>query len=458
MITLNNSFTTLLKNIEPDKDAKNYAQDAHKPLRDYLGKDSVFSSFFAGSFLYGSYARHTAVGAIKDVDIVVLTTFEHTNDEHTPKKALSKLKKALTNYYEDASNTEYQRKSIQVKDPLPDNPDVKMTLDVIPAILVEGNDNPLLVPDREDGEWVYSHPKGHLEHTSKLNDSEHGDGMFVPLVKIMKHWWAFRAPRKKAKPKGFWIEILTGECFDCTKETYAEHFIAVLEQISSRYWNYKWLIQPPELNDPSMPGETLKTSMTLDEFQEFMEEVQNSLTSAQDAIAREDTYESSQIWNELFGDEFPITGQVQVANKEAKSFFIDEINVEREQFLFRDFDVRYQKSDYKLSINCIVEQDGSRPFSLRGHNKLIKRNATLTYKVERDKSRLPRSCKIMWKVKNTGEHARSLQQLRGEIAPDQGWWKKKESTAYRGTHYVECYAIDEQGICIAKDRIYISIE
>lgn len=458
MMTLNSSFDKLLHNIEPDKESKTYAREAHKPLRAYLEKDDAFRAFFVGSFLYGSYARYTAVGSIKDVDIVVLTNFDHKNDEHTPKKVLFKLKKALTKYYEDASNTEYQRKSVQVKDPLPDNPDVKMTLDVIPAIPVQGNEKPLLVPDREDGQWVYSHPKGHLAHTSKLNNSDHGDDMFVPLVKIMKHWWAYQAPRKKAKPKGFWVETLTGECLDSTKKTYAEHFIAVLEQISLRFWNYKWLTEPPQLDDPSMPGEKLKTSMTLVEFQAFMEKVAASLALARNAISQEDTYEGSQIWHELFGDEFPITGEVQVANKEAKSLFIDEINPEHEQFLFRDFNIPYQESEYKLCINCSVEQDGWRPFFLRGHKKLIKKSASLTYKIEQNKSNLPKSCKIMWKVKNTGEQARSLQKLRGEITQDQGRWEKKESTAYTGTHYVECYAIDEQGICVAKDRIYISIE
>lgn len=458
MMTLNSSFDKLLQNIEPDKEAKTYAQEAHKPLRAYLEKDDAFSPFFVGSFLYGSYARYTAVGGIKDIDIVVLTSFDNTNSEHTPKKVLSKLKKALTKYYEDASNIEYQRKSIQVKVPLPDNPDVKMTLDVIPAIPVQGNENPLLVPDRQDGLWVYSHPKGHLAHTSKLNNSEHGAGMFVPLVKIMKHWWAFQAPRKKAKPKGFWIETLSGECIDFTKKTFAEHFIAVLEQISSRYWNYQWLTEPPQLNDPAMPGETLKTSMTLAEFQIFMETVAKSLTLARDAISQEDTYEGSNLWHELFGDEFPITGEVRVANKESKSLFIDELNLAHEQFLFRDFGIPYKESEYRLSINCKVEQDGWRPFFLRGHKELIKKSASLTYEVEQNKSNLPRSCRIMWKVKNTGEQARSLQKLRGEITPDRGSWKKKESTSYTGTHYVECYVINEEGICIAKDRIYISIE
>ena len=163
--TLPTCFDTFLQNIEPAKEMKKHAQDAHKPVREHLKDDEEFGQYFESSFLYGSYARHTAVGNIKDVDIVVLTNFDPDNPDHTPKKALSKLKAALTRHYEDAKNTTYNRKSIQVLDPLPDELDVEMTLDVIPAIAIGDEHGPLLVPDREDGEWVFSHPRAHLSHT-----------------------------------------------------------------------------------------------------------------------------------------------------------------------------------------------------------------------------------------------------------------------------------------------------
>lgn len=453
MPTLNSSFKVFLSNIEPSEEVRAYAQEAHKPVRDYLSTDETFGEFFENSFLYGSYARHTAVGDIRDVDIVVLTNFDPDNEDHAPKKVLRKLKKALTTYYEDASNTAYNRKSIQVNDPLPDYPEVKMTLDVIPSIALDGNESPLLVPDRQDGIWVPSHPKGHLSYTSKLNGDDCGQGMYVPLVKIMKHWWAYNAPRKKAKPKGFWVETLTGEHFDPNKDTYADHFIAVLESIANKYFYYKWMSDPPLLADPALPNDTLTTSMTLEEFQTFMDVVNDSLELAYQAYEA-DKYEGSEIWNTLLGDEFPITER-RVTEKSLQESFTDEYYSRQERFLFRDFGIRRVKNGYTFEIDCTVKQDGFRDFRLRNTRKPLKKGCQLEFFVRR--SDIPVNYRIMWKVKNTGDEAKSVGQLRGEVTLDKGNRAKKETTRYSGTHYVECYAIADDNICIAKDRLYVPI-
>ena len=192
MAKLNTLFKKLLSNIEPDPSAVGYAQDAHKPIREHLSEDDKFKEYFVDSFLYGSYRRHTAVGTIKDVDIVVLTNFDPYDLENTPQSVLRKLKAALTRYYKDPENPDYQRRSIRINDPLPDKKNVEMTLDIIPAVAVNGDDAPLLVPDREMKEWILTHPKGHLAYTSKLNKPEHSEERFVPLVKMMKWWWKYQ--------------------------------------------------------------------------------------------------------------------------------------------------------------------------------------------------------------------------------------------------------------------------
>ena len=92
MSKLNSLFAQYLSNIEPDDDAVTYAQEAHKPVRNCLEKDDAFSKYVESTFLYGSYRRRTAVGDIKDVDIVVLTNFDTTDEANSPQKVLRKLK------------------------------------------------------------------------------------------------------------------------------------------------------------------------------------------------------------------------------------------------------------------------------------------------------------------------------------------------------------------------------
>src|SRR4030066_843010 len=148
MTKLNSLFEQFLSKTEPDKKAIKYAHSAHEPVRDFLEDDEDFGEYFEDSFLYGSYKRHTAVGDIKDIDIVVLTSFDPDNEEDTPQKVLRQLKSALARYYKDPENPEYQRRSIRINRPLP-NKNTELTLDIIPASAVSGNDEPLKVPDQE---------------------------------------------------------------------------------------------------------------------------------------------------------------------------------------------------------------------------------------------------------------------------------------------------------------------
>ncbi|MGH7203124.1 MAG: nucleotide-binding domain-containing protein [Candidatus Levyibacteriota bacterium] len=451
MANLKKSFDTFLQNIEPDKETKQYAIKAHTPIREHLENDEDFKEYFQNSFLYGSYARYTTVGEIKDIDIVVVTKFDNNDEEHTPRKVLAKLKKALNRYYE-TDNTEYQRKSIKVKDPLPDNPDVKMTLDVIPAIANDGEDKPLLVPDREDGEWVFSHPKGHISFTSMLNDKDHGNGMFVPFVKIFRYWWLYTSKKKHPMPKGFWLECLSGVHFDHSCTTYAEHFIAVLENISEKYKDFESYAEPPLLADPGLPKETLKTSMTIEEFKSFMEAVNKSLARAVKARDEDDEHKSSLRWRKVFGGLFPMVEKK--TNIQALELIIPVVYPsENEQFL-EDLGIETREGGYHFKIDCRVVQDGFRPFllSLGG---FLKKKLSLTFFVK--ESNIPVPYRVMWKVKNTGEEAKTLGQLRGEITETKGY-EKPEGTMYKGTHYVECYAIDNNNICIAKYRMNVVIQ
>jgi hypothetical protein len=46
-----------------------------------------------------------------------------------------------------------------------------MTLDIIPAVLVDESDTTIYVPDRELKEWILSNPKKHIERISELNEA-----------------------------------------------------------------------------------------------------------------------------------------------------------------------------------------------------------------------------------------------------------------------------------------------
>lgn len=463
MAKQNSLFETFLHNIEPEPDAVAYAQEAHKPVRNALTEDEKFGQYVENTFLYGSYKRHTAVGDIKDVDIVVLTNFDISDPANTPQSVLRKLKAALARHYDDPENPEYQRRSIRINDPLPHRPEVTMTLDIIPAVAVNGEDQPLRVPDREVKQWIESHPKGHIAATTALNAEGLGNGKFVPLAKIMKWWWKYQCEVRqpdveRPKPKGFWIECLTGQCFDPNQSDWADHFIAVLAAIKARYEN---VTEPPQLPDPGLPGHTVKTNMTMEEFQIFIMAVTESLTTAVAARDEQDKVQSSVLWRELFGDEFPLyeTDETTKSSEATLRPVLGDTRHAQRPTWTENLNPKKRK----VRIDAFVYSGADRLGGLNTDGRILSDGLSIQF-VAKTNIRGPYD--VHWQVVNTGAHANRLSGLRGEFLPARtrdnnpsadplvNW----ERTEYSGKHWIQCFIIQNRQ-CVAKSKkFYVNVK
>ena len=304
MMKLNWYFDELKTAIEPDTKYKEHAQKADDPVRNHLSTHDSFADYYANSFLYGSYARYTAIGNIKDVDLVIICNYSNYS---SPLTLLNKLRESLESLYGNASLGD-QRRSIRVDEPLPDIPDSELTLDVIPAIYQNGSDGPLWVPDREKREWTLSHPRGHMAYITNLNARSH-QGRFVPLAKMMKWWWKHQFQIKqpwvesfKRKPKGFWVETMTGEFVDLSKDSYPELIVSVFENAFRSFKKFRSDYRIPNLADPGLSGKTIKTSITEDEFAFFLVTLEESLAIAREAANAATESRAAELWKTLFGD------------------------------------------------------------------------------------------------------------------------------------------------------------
>ena len=104
---LNGSFQTYVSSIEPDDNAVSNAKAAHEKVREKLKSDEETKDAHKDTFLSGSYARHTAIHNINDVDVICVVDIDHTITE--PEVVLSWLKGVLSKYY---SETRLQGRSI----------------------------------------------------------------------------------------------------------------------------------------------------------------------------------------------------------------------------------------------------------------------------------------------------------------------------------------------------------
>ena len=317
MQEMSSYFEKLRKAIEPTPDRKKEAQEADDPVREHLETHECFADRHITTFLYGSYKRSTAVGDIKDVDIVVVTNYTTDDD---PVEVLDEIKDALAELYDEPDLAD-QRRSIRIDRPLPNVPDSELTLDIIPAIYQHEDDpdGPLWVPDRDKKEWIPSHPKGHIQRASDLNADSHRERAFVQLTKMMKWWWKYQFEKRKPevvgherKPKGFWIEVMAGEYANLTKESYPEMIVALMENAFKAFKNFRTTGIMPTLPDPGLRDYSdpdyryIKTSMDKDEFGFFLDVLEESLGWAREALNADSEYEASKLWRMFFGMVFPL--------------------------------------------------------------------------------------------------------------------------------------------------------
>ena len=453
------NFQEFLSNIEPSTEQVAFAKQAHIPLREYLSNDTTFKSCFRNSFLYGSYRRHTAIGDIKDIDIVIINELDPTSSDNSPDKVLKRLKASLDNYYEAAADTSYQRRSIRVNDPLPEKSNCIMTLDILPAIAPNGENQPLLIPDRELQKWISSNPKGHIQCISEKN--EECNGALVPLIKIMKWWWKYQCSLKqpevlRPKPKGFWVELLTSIAINPANTYYADHFISVLESITLRYPERNFV---PELPDLGLPGHSISTNMTIKEFNVFQDCVAESLVLAKKARLEASESKSNVLWRILFGEDmFP-------AYKE--QFSIDDGH-------------KLQLGDSSHKIDPPWAEIKNTKCEVRIRGVLCQPNGKYLRKLFNDGEELPpemlikfhaevsnfKGGEIFWQVVNTGRHAATSNALRGDeyfygktqdrsTSPDPK--HNYETTKYTGKHWIQCFIVKDGALIAKSEPFFVNV-
>ena len=191
---LSGDFGRYVSSLEPDEDAVAAAKAAHEKVRERLKADEDTKEAHKDTFLSGSYARHTAIHNINDVDVICIVDIDHTITE--PEVVLGWLQGVLSKYYKE---TRLQGRSIGA------SAAKGVWLDIVPSTPLSADDGPLWIPDRDAKQWVQSHPKGQITAATSKNKTT--NGYYVQTVKLLKAW-RDRLPTEKSKPKSYILETL----------------------------------------------------------------------------------------------------------------------------------------------------------------------------------------------------------------------------------------------------------
>lgn len=290
-------FQGLLNRIEPDPVDVSKAKKSHELLRETLRKDEEIGKAHLDTYLSGSYARHTAIKDIKDVDVICVLDIDKGITE--PIVLLRWLETALVKHYDDVRP---QGRSVGI------TTSDGFCLDIVPgAPLVDGaTDGPLWIPDRDAKLWVGTHPKGQIKFAENLNART--GGYYVQIVKMTKHW-RDRLPSLQAQPKSYIVETLVSETLGSSSP--ASHAVAVLKVLdgmSTRYGAWVGTGRVPTISDPGYPTVNVAKRWQTAEFDAFMAQVRASATIAHQAYEETDQSRSVTAWRRLFGNEFAPIG------------------------------------------------------------------------------------------------------------------------------------------------------
>jgi len=288
-VELVGDFKTFVSSLEPGDEEVAAAKAAHEKVREQLRTDTESKEAHKDTFLSGSYARHTAINEINDVDVICIFDIDHLNTQ--PDVVLAWTQSILARYYKE---TRPQGRSVGAQGAK------GVWLDIVPASPMLADDGPLWIPDREARAWVQTHPKGQIAAATDKNKVT--NGYFVQVVKLMK-FWRDRLPTESCKLKSYILECLIQRSIGYPS-SHAAAVVNVLEGIENTYGAYRNTGVVPTISDPGYASVNVAKHWQPKDFTEFMVKVKAAAILARSAFDSQDEAASRKLWRQVFGSQF----------------------------------------------------------------------------------------------------------------------------------------------------------
>jgi hypothetical protein len=279
-------FEEALENIEPSKEDKDNAPEAHQEVREVLEADEKLAGYGIDTVLIGSYARHVSIRRMQDVD--VFSKLPELPDDVGPRDLHKIFADVLLEGLDD-ERVVPQDRSIQVR-----FPDFDLYVDVVPARPCGDHWE---IPDRTDrgGDWQETNPERLAELSSEMNEAH--DDLYVPTVKLVRQT---RRAHLGKQPVGHYFEILTYHAFasgTVSGENIAEYYCSALRGVVAQL---ETAIENG-LSDPTMEGAIVPTRASEEELQQALDTFRSLAEMGEAALADDDRCAAAKVFRELLG-------------------------------------------------------------------------------------------------------------------------------------------------------------
>jgi hypothetical protein len=356
------NFRLFIQNILIGDEESEKLKKAHETLKSNLkeySKDTDFKELIISEFVQGSFKRKTCLKSREnkpaDIDVVVVTKMDES-EFNPPHTAQAKFLPFVEKYYKGQYELQGRSIGVTLKE---ENVDLDIVITSNPKeaqvgflaeALIQNFDDlrewdeeiikksmkqfsrlarvdnalslsesnpedwkidPLRIPDREAKNWQDTNPLAQVFWTIRKN--QNCNNLFLPVVRSIK-WLRGSFGGFPKYPKGYPLEHIVGDCCPEGIVSIAEGVVLTLEKIVSKYQNDVDGGRVPYLKDRGVDTNVL-SRQSVEDFKAFHSRINQAAIKAREAMECEDSYESSVLWRELLGDDFPLSEKPEGGKK-----------------------------------------------------------------------------------------------------------------------------------------------
>lgn len=422
--------------------------------------DAEVGSMYKEHSPQGSWAQQTIinpVGAFDEFDADILLHLEQDDDcNDNPKKYLQRVRAAYKRHTTYQSMVRRKNRCVRI------GYANDCHVDVVPSITLD--DGRQVIINYAENAFEETNPVGFADWMKERDDITGGN--LRRVIRLFK--WLRDFKNTFSCPSIILTVMLGNRVRYWDSDTrYADvptTLVHLLEDLVT------WLNEHftmPLLDDPSCPGTSFNHRWDDAKYETFKKKAADYATWAREAYDLQDDDDQAALvaWQKMFGPEFAADevkdARSQVlANKalrasaslsEASSTIQVKDVAPHEEFIQHKYSSVTLR--YDARIDAVVL--GTYPKNLR-RLRVVPKHRDLRFHLV---TNAPEPYEVLWKVRNHGaEAARGAGELRGQIrhGGNEGRNVHRESTAYRGTHYVEAYVV-KNGIVVASDHHDVKI-
>lgn len=320
MLPLTGYFKGLFKNIRPPQDRLDLAYDLPRQVRDHLVASDQLRTVDdePRTHLAGSYARHTAIGNLKDLDTLVFVDPTYETDEPDAEAVLEDLAAALEDLEVDGYGkgevkvSHRQRRSHHVE--FRRDGEEAFHIDVVPVIRRSDKADRLRIPDREWNDWDDTQPIGYADRLGDLNEAN--DRKVRKSIRMLKQVKAYHMPKDR-RPKSFWLEAWVYSLWSSGRMDsswgFADVAYEMLEAIRGDCG-----FTPPQILDPCL-ARNLTDTWEQAEYDNFVAVLDRLLPDLRAIKEDADADKSIETWRKVFGPAFDLSDDDIKAEADTKA-------------------------------------------------------------------------------------------------------------------------------------------